>query len=280
MPTSNDEPEREPDAGTGGGGLRTERRGAVLALTLDRPERRNAVDHDLMDRVAAELRAAAEDDAVRAVLLSGTGEHFCAGADISRAGRTPERRPRTGHVHRRVDLGAHALLRILYELELPVVAAVRGHAAGFGCALALASDYVVAGSSAVFSTPFTDHGFTPDSGTSFLLPRLVGVARAKEMLLLGRKVRGEEAASWGLVNEHVDDGALDDRGSAVADEFAARATVAVGLGRSLVHRNLAATFEQALANESQAVELSVRSPDFKEGMAAFAERRPPRYEGT
>lgn len=267
------------DTGDTGDAVVLERRGGALHVVLDREERRNSLTPAQTTDLAARLEEAAAAEDLRVLVLRGAGSHFCAGADISAAGARRSRDARTGRVHRGVDRGAHRLLTLLQHVEIPIVAGVRGHAAGFGCGLALSADYVVAARSARFSTPFVRRGFTPDSGTTYLLPRLVGVARAKEMLLLGRPVDGEQAADWGLVNEVVDDEELEARLEEVAGELEGAATVAVGLARTLIHRNLHTGYEQALDAETHDVEIAVRSPDFREGIAAFAERRDPRFEG-
>ncbi len=171
------------------------------------------------------------------------------------------------------------MIRTLFEAEIPIVTGVQGYAAGIGNALALAGDHVVAARSAQFWVPFVARGFTPDSGTTFLLPRLIGVARAKEMILRGKRVDGATAAEWGLVSQVVDDDALDDAVEEVVAEFARAATVAVGLAKQLVYRNLTADLEEALEREGMAEELAVRSDDFKEGMRAFVQRRDPDYSG-
>jgi 2-(1,2-epoxy-1,2-dihydrophenyl)acetyl-CoA isomerase len=193
-------------------------------------------------------------------------------------GATSER-PRTGHVQRGLAARAHRLVRALWESQLPVVAVVRGHASGVGCNLALASDFVVASRTARFAEAFVRRGLTPDSGGSFLLPRLVGVARAKEMLLLGEALTAEEAHQWGLVTRLVDDEALDDEAERLIGRLATAATVAVGLTKSLVHRSLESTLSQALEQEAVVEELAVRSGDFKEGLAAFVEKRDPDFRG-
>jgi 2-(1,2-epoxy-1,2-dihydrophenyl)acetyl-CoA isomerase len=138
---------------------------------------------------------------------------------------------------------------------------------------------VVAARSARFWVPFVARGFTPDSGTTFLLPRLIGVARAKEMILRGRKVDGALAAEWGLVSEVVDDNVLDDTVEAVVQEFARAPTVAVSLAKQLVFRGLTGDLNDALEREALTEELAVRSDDFKEGMRAFVQRRDPDYTG-
>ena len=259
--------------------------GAVLRVTLRRPEKRNAMTTAMFDGVTDAIERAVADDALRVVVIRGEGDHFCSGAQVGvpdraegeRDGRPP--RPRTGHLQRTLHASPHRMIRTLFEAEIPIVTGVQGFAAGIGNSLALSGDHVVATRSARFWVPFVARGFTPDSGSTYLLPRLVGMARAKEMILRGKQVDGERAERWGLVNEVVDDDALDDAVEAVVAEFASAATVSVGLAKQLLFRNLSGDLNGALEQEGLAEELAVRSDDFKEGMRAFAQRRDPDYQG-
>jgi len=156
---------------------------------------------------------------------------------------------------------------------------VRGWAAGLGFQLALAADFTIAAESACFWEPFLERGFSADSGATWLLPRLVGIARAKELLLLGRKLCGAEAAAWGLIYRAVPDAELEVATAALVEQLAGAATVAVGLTKQCIHRSLACGLADALQNESFALELSSRTGDFKEGLLAFKERRPARFTG-
>lgn len=260
-------------------GLSVAHRDGTVRVILDRPDRANALTAGMVDGLRRVVALAANTDDARVLVLTGAGRHFCAGMDIAGGGDRPPTRPRAGHLQRTIHLGAHALLRELCELQLPVVVGVRGTAAGFGLGVVLAADYAVTTRDARLWAPFTARGFSPDSGTTFLLPRLVGLARAREMLLLGRPLDGERAAAWGLVNEAVDDDRLEDAVDAVTAEFAAAATVAVGIGKVLLNRALGGNLADALAAEEVAEEVCIRSDDFKEGARAFAERRPPRYQG-
>ena len=171
------------------------------------------------------------------------------------------------------------MIETLTTAQVPIVAGVQGWAAGIGNTLALSADVVVAAASARFWVPFAAKGFTPDSGNSWLLPRLVGLSRAKEMILRGKPIDGERAAEWGLVSECVPDDRLDAVVDGVVKELASAATVAVGLSKALLHRNLEVGLAAAMQNESIFEELAVRSHDFKEGMSAFAQKRDPKYTG-
>ena len=161
-----------------------------------------------------------------------------------------------------------------------MVCKVRGFAAGIGFSLALAADFTIATDGARFWEPFTERGFTPDSGATWLLPRRVGEVRAREVLLLGRELSGAEAADWGAIHAAVSGDELDDAAEELVGTLANGPTVALGLAKWLLHAGRDASLDGHLRNEAFALELSSRSQDFREGMAAFRERRPPRFEGT
>jgi len=260
-------------------GVSIETRDGVLRITLDRPARKNSLDTNAIRRIVAALEAAATDDSLRAVALAGTGPDFCSGADwvASNAAGT---RPRTGSLQRRTALQAHRMIELLMDLQLPVVCAVRGWAAGLGFQLALAADFTIATESACFWQPFIERGFSADSGATWLLPRLIGLARAKELLLLGRKLSGTEAASCGLIHRAVPDGELESATAALVSQLASGPTVAIGLTKHCIHRSLETGLAESMQGESFALELSSRTADFKEGLLAFKERRAARFEGN
>ena len=168
---------------------------------------------------------------------------------------------------------------LLMEIQLPVVCQVQGWAAGLGCQIALAADFTVAAESSRFWLPFTRRGFTPDSAATWLIPRLVGVARAKDLLLLGRTLTGADAAAWGMIHRAVPDDELFDVTDALVAELAASATVAVGLTKRAIHRSLETGVSEAMEHEATALELSSRTADFREGLSAFKDRREPDYQG-
>ncbi len=251
----------------------------VLEIVLDRPERKNALGVAGLDRIVAALEAAAVDETLRAIVVRGAGDDFCAGADWVATNQADAARPRTGSIQRRTPVQAHRLIHLIMEVQLPVVCAVRGWAAGIGCQIALAADFTIATESSRFWEPFVTRGFTPDSGATWLVPRLVGVARAKELLMLGREVSAGDAAAWGLIHRAVPAADLDAAVDALVTELAGAATVAVGLTKRAIHRALESSLAAAMETEANALELSSRSPDFKEGLRAFQEKRPPRFEG-
>ncbi|MFC3960728.1 enoyl-CoA hydratase/isomerase family protein [Nocardia jiangsuensis] len=264
------------DEGDTAAAVRVHRDGAVLRLTVDRPGRRNSLTPDMVQSLITALTAAASDDSLRAIHLRGAGEHFCTGVDWV-SGNAGEGKPRTGSVQRRVPHTAHRVIELLHTVQLPVVATVHGWAAGMGCNLALAADFTVAAPGATFWEPFLDRGFSPDSGATWLLPRLTGLARARRMLLLGEKIDGATAADWGLIHEVAAD--PDTAAEALLARLAAAPTVAFGLAKQALAQNLHATLPQAMTNELFALELACRTRDFKEGLAAFRDRRAPEFEG-
>ena len=251
----------------------------VLRIVLDRPDKRNALDDEMVAAMIAAVDAAERDEAARASLVSGTGDPVCGGFDIlgRNAGRSA--RPRVGSIQRRLPAQAHRLIPLVASVQVPVVCAVRGWAAGIGVHLAVAADFTVAAADARFWEPFTERGFTPDSGGTWLLVRRVGEVRARELLLLGRALSGTEAAEWGLVHAAVPAGEVATEAEALAARLAEGPTVALGLTKWLLQRGSSLSLEAHVREEAFAIELSSRSEDFREGLAAFAEKRPPRFTG-
>ena len=260
-------------------GVRSERDGGVLRLVLDRPDKRNAIDDTMMAALNDAFAAANQDEAVRAILLTGEGDHFCGGADIVARNTPTGERPRVGSIQRRVPAAAHRLIQLMCEVQVPVVCAVRGYCAGIGLHLAVAADFTVAADDATFWEPFAQRGFTPDSGGTWLLPRRVGPVRARELLMLGRRLTGAEAAEWGLIHAAVPAADVDREAEQVVAQLAAGPTVALGLTKWLLHRGEARALDEQLADEAFALELSSRSEDFREGFTAFREKRGPDFKG-
>ncbi len=253
--------------------------GPVLHLRLHRPERRNSLTREMLAQLVKHIENAPDNEDVRVIVLSGEGEHFCAGMDLVAVNAESDKKPRAGDIQRRMPRGANRLISAMLNVQLPIVCAVRGWASGLGCHLALAADFTIASVTARFVEPFVKRGFTPDSGGTYLLHRLVGLTRAKQMLLLGREIDAQRAAEWGLVYAAVPDADLERATEELVAELASAATLALGLTKWLMHRALDVDLGDALSNEAFALELAARSKDFKEGMAAFTQKRAPRYEG-
>jgi 2-(1,2-epoxy-1,2-dihydrophenyl)acetyl-CoA isomerase len=259
-------------------GLVVERAGPVLRLQLDRPQRRNALTDDVVLSLIETIEAAGSDESIRVIALSGSGEDFCSGFDLGERGGGDEK-PRAGATQRRMRWQVNRLIPTMLETQTPIVTAACGWVIGLGLNLVLASDFAVVADDARLRAPFAAMGFTPDSGGSWLIPRLAGVARAKEILMLGHDVSGAQAAEWGMVHRAVAAGDVDAVAGELVDELASAATVAVGLTKLLIHRGLGVDLERHLADEALAIELSSRSEDFHEHARARRDKRDPKFEG-
>jgi 2-(1,2-epoxy-1,2-dihydrophenyl)acetyl-CoA isomerase len=233
----------------------------------------------MIETLVAALTDAATDDSLRAIHIQGAGDDFCAGADWVAVNSGGNQRPRTGDIVRRIPHTAHRVIELVHGIHLPVVCSVRGFAVGLGCNLALAADFTVAATDAVFWEAFATRGFSPDSGATWLLPRLIGLTRAKQMLLLGDKVSATDAADWGLIHQAVSPTELNNVTEDLLTRLASGPTVALGLAKQAIHYGQHATLTQSMTQELFGLELSCRTKDFKEGLAAFRERRPPQFDG-
>jgi len=247
-----------------------ERLGAVRRITLNRPERLNAFDIALHARLAAALEEIAHDVEARAVLLTGAGRAFSTGQDLEA-------------VRGESDLGAvlerswNPLILRLASLPVPTVAAVNGVAAGAGMAVALACDVVLAARSATFLLAFARLGLVPDSGTSWQLARLLGLARARAVAMLGDAVAADQAEAWGLIWRAVEDAALAEEALTVAHRLVAGPTGALVATRRLIAEAFAGGLAAALAREAEAQRWAGRSAEYTEGLAAFLDKRAPDF---
>jgi 2-(1,2-epoxy-1,2-dihydrophenyl)acetyl-CoA isomerase len=269
----------EADTADAEGSVNVHRDGAILRLTFDRPSQRNSLNRLMIETLVGALTDAASDDSLRAIHLRGAGDHFCAGADWVATNSSGGQRPRPGDLVRRIPHAAHRVIELIHTIQLPVVCSVQGWAVGIGCNLALAADFAVAATDAVFWEPFIDRGFSPDSGSTWLLPRLIGVARARRMLLLGEKVGAADAADWGLIHRTVDRAGIDATAEELLQRLASGPTVAIGLAKQALSFGAHATLSQSMMQELYNVELSCRTSDFKEGLEAFRQRRDPDFRG-
>jgi 2-(1,2-epoxy-1,2-dihydrophenyl)acetyl-CoA isomerase len=260
-------------------GLRTENQGSVLRLTLDRADRRNAVNDVMLDAMIGHLAAAGIDESVRAIRIDADGPDFCAGADLIANNAKSERKPRVGSTQRRLPNKANRLIPLMLETQVPIVAVIRGWTAGLGFHIALASDFCVAADDARFWEPFMARGFTPDSGAAWLLPRLIGMVRTRELLMLGEEISGATAAQWGVIHGAYPHEQLDSAAEQLVTKLAEAPTVALGLTKWLLHSGNGLDLDRHLQNEAMALELSSRSEDFREGLAAFKDKRDARFQG-
>ncbi|MFG2337450.1 enoyl-CoA hydratase/isomerase family protein [Streptomyces yangpuensis] len=250
----------------------------VSWITLNRPEAMNAVTWAQRERVVALLDDASADPAVRAVVLTATGKGFCAGADLRGGPATGGDRV-AGDVARMIRLGAQRLITSVLDCEKPVIAAVNGTAAGIGAHLALACDLVIAAEGARFIEVFVRRGLVPDGGGAYLLPRLVGPQKAKELMFFGDAVPAAEAARLGLVNRVVAAEELQAAAREWAERLAQGPTRALAMTKQLVNASLDGDRAAALAAEATAQEINMTTADANEGVASFVERRAPKYLG-
>ncbi|MGW2409633.1 enoyl-CoA hydratase/isomerase family protein [Streptomyces sp. NPDC001739] len=259
----------------------------VSWITLNRPDALNAVTWDQRERLIGLLADASADPDVRAVVITATGKGFCAGADLrggtgsgDRAGAERAGAERTsGDVARMIRRGAQRFIAAVLDCEKPVIAAVNGTAAGLGAHLAFACDLVLAAESARFIEVFARRGLVPDGGGAYLLPRLIGPQRAKELMFFGDAVPATEAERLGLVNRVVPDGELAKTAREWAERLAAGPTRALALTKQLVNASFETDRAAAFAAEATAQEITMSTADAQEGVAAFVERRSPTYRG-
>ncbi|MYS90217.1 MULTISPECIES: enoyl-CoA hydratase/isomerase family protein [Streptomyces] len=258
----------------------------VLSLTLNRPQALNALTPDQRDVIVRLLSEASASAEVRAVVLTGTGRGFCAGADLRATTATAEAgtaatttAPVAGDVARTLRTGAQRLIAAVLDCEKPVIAAVNGTAAGLGAHLAWACDLVLAAESARFIEVFVRRGLVPDAGGAYLLPRLIGPQRAKELMFFGDALTAADAERMGLVNRVVPDADLEKTARAWAARLATGPTRALALTKQLVNASLDTDRATALAAEAAAQEINMTTADAQEGVRSFAERRKPVYEG-
>jgi enoyl-CoA hydratase/carnithine racemase len=252
-----------------------EQEGGVAIITLNRPERLNALNVQTLREVDRCFERAANDSSVRAIVITGAGRGFSAGADVKEwsAGET-QREAEDGWIER-----AHRLIARVYRLPKPVVAAVNGVAVGAGFDLTLASDLRVASTNARFGQAYIKLGYCPDAGGSYLLPRLIGEARAMELIYTGRMIDAAEADRLGLLNALVEPEQLMPTAMELAGRLAKGPTVAIGLAKENIRLNATLSIEDALRNERRGGEICGRTEDSKEGLQATIEKRDAVFQG-
>lgn len=255
--------------------LRVEVADAIATITLDRPDALNSLTVPLKEDLRTALERAGTDPAVRAVVLTGAGRAFCAGQDL-RERLEPDAAPLAEEIRLRYN----PLIRTMWELDKPIVGAINGIAAGAGASLAFACDVRVAAEGASFLLAFGRVGLVPDSGATWLLPRLVGGAKAAELALLGEPLSALEAERLGLVARVVAPDELAQAARAIAARLAAGAPRAIALTRAALRRSWASTFDEQLELEAELQGQAGATADHAEGVAAFVEKRPPRFTGT
>jgi 2-(1,2-epoxy-1,2-dihydrophenyl)acetyl-CoA isomerase len=249
----------------------------VETITLNRPEKLNALNPEMHQRLREALERAADEAQIRAVLLTGAGRGFCTGQDLAERDVSPGAAP----IDLSVSLGSHynPLVRRLRALPKPIVCAVNGVAAGAGANLALACDIVLAARSASFVQAFARLGLVPDAGGSYFLPRLVGMARAMGLALLAEKISAEQAEQWGLIWKAVDDDQLVPEAAALAARLASGPTKGYGLLKRTLYASAGNSLDAQLDLERDLQREAGFTEDYREGVTAFKEKRAPRFKG-
>ncbi|MBA4502245.1 2-(1,2-epoxy-1,2-dihydrophenyl)acetyl-CoA isomerase PaaG [Marinobacterium marinum] len=249
----------------------------VAVLTLNRPDRMNSFNTQMHAEVRDVIKQVKKSEDVRCLLITGNGRGFCAGQDLSDRNVDPNAEmPNLGES---IEKNYNPLLRSLQKLEMPVICAVNGVAAGAGANIAFACDIVLAARSASFIQAFCKIGLVPDSGGTWTLPRLVGHARAMALSMLGDKISAEQAASWGMIWQCVDDEALKDEALSLAKRLATQPTKGLALIKRAIQSSWDNSFDEQLDLERDLQTLAGRTEDYREGVAAFMEKRQPNFKG-
>jgi 2-(1,2-epoxy-1,2-dihydrophenyl)acetyl-CoA isomerase len=248
-------------------------------VTLNRPDRKNAMNPEMRDEMFRILDDAVTNEEIRCLVIGATGDGFCTGADLGGSSVGKGGPPHPGDVRRAMSSNLQRLLRLMMDLEKPIVASVNGVAAGFGAHLAYACDLVVAAKEARFIEVFVRRGLAVDAAGGYILPRRIGLQRAKELVFLGDAISAEEAERFGLVNRVVPRAELATVTSELAERLAKGPTFAIGLSKRLLNKSLESDREAALAEEAYAQTLVTQSEDMKEGIKAFMEKREPVFKG-
>jgi 2-(1,2-epoxy-1,2-dihydrophenyl)acetyl-CoA isomerase len=254
------------------------RNGDVATLTLNRPESLNVLNGAMIDALVARTAALANDATVRCVVIRGAGMHFMAGGDIrmfaEHLASTPEQRQREFSA---VVARVHAAIEQLRRLPQPVIASVHGAVAGFGLSLMCACDLAIAADTTYFTSAYRHIGLTPDGGSTWTLPRLVGAKKAMEIVLLGERFDAHEALRMGLVNRVVPEPSLTDATFSIADALASGPALAITQGKRLINEAQSQSLSSQLAAEAASFGACAARSDFVEGIRAFLDKRPPRF---
>jgi len=254
-----------------------EKRDDLAIITLNRPDKLNSVKIEQLEELVNRLNTYEQDDEVRAIVITATGRGFCTGADLTGGGGRPDANTPMG-----MKLSTHIYSRVPFtisSIEKPVIAAVNGIAAGFGCNLALCCDMIYAAQDAKFIEIFVKRGMSPDGGGTYFLPRLVGLARAKEIFLSGEPVLAEEALKIGMINKVVPNDQLMDETLKYAKQIAKAPTRSVGMIKRLLNRSFDSDLQTQLEFEAAYQGLATSTGDMIEGVMSFLEKRDPKFQG-
>lgn len=246
----------------------------TATISLNRPEVYNALNDEITFELQDVFKSIAKDNAIRVVVLTGEGKAFCAGQDL-KASASAGKRSFMDSLHKRYN----PIIRAMRNLPKPVICRLNGVAAGAGCSLALACDMIIASEEATLIEVFINIGLVPDSGSTFFLPRLVGMAKAFELCTMGSKIRAAEAVTFGMINKTVPHDQLDDAVKVYTDYFASAPTKAIGLIKKMLQKSASATLDEMLDYEAYCQEIAGSSEDYREGVAAFLEKRRARFTG-
>ena len=245
----------------------------VATITLNRPDVYNALNDEITFEIQDALKVVAKDESVRVAVMTGEGKAFCSGQDLKASGG--EKRSFMDSLHKRYN----PIIRAMRTLPKPIVCRLNGVAAGAGCSLALAADIIVASEDATLIEVFINIGLVPDSGSSYFLPRLVGMAKAFELCSMGSKVKAKEALELGLVNKVVVADRLDQAVKEYTDYFASAPTKSIGIIKKMLNKSATSTLDEMLEYEAYSQEIAGSSEDYKEGVKAFLEKRKPAFKG-
>jgi 2-(1,2-epoxy-1,2-dihydrophenyl)acetyl-CoA isomerase len=246
----------------------------VCTITFNRPDFYNAFNDEISYEFQSALKAAAKDDAVRVLVITGEGKAFCSGQDLKSARGEDDRM-----FYNSLEKRYNPIIRAMRALPKPIIARLNGVAAGAGCSLALASDMIIAKESAKLIEVFINIGLVPDSGSSFFLPQLIGYQKAFELCAMGTKVSAQEAYDLGIINKVVPDDELDAAVKQYTDYFAKAPTKSIGMIKKMLNKAASSTLNEMLDYEKYSQQIAGTSADYKEGKQAFLEKRKPDFKG-
>ena len=249
--------------------------GPLTTITLNRPDRLNAMPPQMADEIGAAFYDLGD---ARAVLITGAGKGFCSGADLSARGDRTERENKGGS-HLALQNHYNPAISLVMRAPVPVICAVNGPAAGVGCSLALAADFTLAGKSAYFLQAFVNIGLVPDGGSTWLLARAIGRARATRMMMLGEKIGAQQAEDWGLIYKAVEDDALMAEAKALAEKLANGPTLSLATMKRNISTAMDGTLPEILLAEAEGQRIAGASADAMEGGMAFLQKRKPEFKG-